>query len=244
VGAVILNLGPAVVLFATLGLVALARRDRASAVFLGLAAIAPPILVVLLGAFLDARQDYVFACAPFAFLLAGSFLAETFRSAPRLVGVALVSLALLLVAPSIASHYGDGNRHDVRAAGEYLRRHAEKTDFVVGEGHALLESYSGRRGILESPPTKDELEGFAEMARRGVPVWFVLFYARNGLMVDGSSDLDAFVHENARLATEILHPRFDYHENTIRIWRIDPESVDRGGSGANANASSVAGGGR
>jgi len=113
-------------------------------------AVLPPALLLLLGLLgVSVQQRYALVAVPAALLLAGrGLLACADR---RAAVVLLAGLALLAPVPELAAYAGGGDRHDFRAAADWLAAHAQPDDIVVADEHAIVDLYLASRPGWEHP---------------------------------------------------------------------------------------------
>ncbi len=200
---------PAAVL-APVGLVMLWQRDRRQAGYWGTLAAAWVGGGLVLPAVLPYHSAYSFAAALPVWVLAGVATAELASAAGgRLLWVGLPLLTL----PSLASYYQDGNRHDFRAAADYVANRVGPNDWVLGNEPAKLMYY---RPELK-PRLLDPLAADPFAVPPGGRLWVVCGANRRSL----EKPWAGWLADHARLQTIIAGRRFDYHEYAVWVHVSD-----------------------
>jgi len=195
--------------------VAARRRDcywllLCSAAITGACAVGPLVM--------SFRADYVFALTLPVHLLAAEALAGIARPAwqrHRLLGAAALATPVLLILPSVASYYVDGNRPDYRSAAAILADRASPGDVVwsdqcVNVRHYLPEPYAQPLPPRPVPATD-------ELLKQGRRVWCVLSYSTGGL----APHRLAWLSERFRWVADVHPLRFDYHQNGVAVFLAD-----------------------
>lgn len=176
------NLGLGVGALAAVGLLSALRAPRTGDRTLIACALGPPAVLLLVGlAGVNVQQRYAMAAVPAALLLAGRGGTTVARRAVR--AAALAALAALAPLPELLSYARTGDRHDYRAAAEWVTRHVPGGDIVVVDEHAILDLYlrteHGGHPVLidEAPLGPDRMRDFLGN-RRGV--WVIVKQNRMG----------------------------------------------------------------
>ena len=203
---------PAAVL-APVGLVMLWRRDRRQAGYWGTAAAAWVGGGVVLPGVLPYHSAYSFAAALPVWVLAGVATAELAgRAGGRAAWLVWVGLPLLTL-PSLASYYQDGNRHDFRAAADYVATRVGPTDRVLCNEPAKFLYYRPElESRLLSPRPADPF-----VVPPGGRLWVACGANRRGL----EKPWAAWLADHARLQTILAGRRFDYHEYAVWVYVAD-----------------------
>lgn len=230
------NVGPVVAALAFLGIPSTWRGDRALAVHVVAGAGVPVLLLLALAmGEKSVEQRYLLAILPLALLPAARFLgeiADDVAARARAPAWAPPVLALLPYGPGVVSAYLDGNRHDLAGAAAVVRAGLEPGDGVIAETHALFRRYLPpgfpEERLLEAPPpaTRQERERFAAMWKECPRIWLVV-----PAEFEGSGDPHRSFHQWAwsegRLVRELWRPRLDYHQNRLRVFRVEPRAARR-----------------
>ncbi|MFO0982083.1 MAG: hypothetical protein U1E76_10140 [Planctomycetota bacterium] len=221
------NLGIQVVLLSAIGLPLVWSEDRSKAVFLLCLTAVPFVLVVALAAAgRSVGERYVIPSLAAYFALAARPLAGLDRALactrPRLPWLATLA-AILPFAPGVVSHYLDGDRPDMRAAAEFVRARAKAPpDLIVADQHRLLAWYAGfavPERIEEAPPPSSrprlvrKIENWSEGA-----LWVVIPEAFEKSAGD-KGEFARWTEQHCRLVAEFHVPRYDYHQNILRVYK-------------------------
>ena len=215
-------LGPATLLLALPGVLAALRAPRCGDRLLLAFAVLPTLVLLPISALgVSVQQRYAMASVPAVLLLAGRGLQELAGS-PRL-RAGLLGLALLAPAPQLVAYAQDGDRSDWRATAEWLSAHAQPTDIVVADEHALLDLYLARQpGWEQANPWEESKVG--EQQRWGFvrdrhEIWVVLKANRRGgsYGAEFESWLSSYFVEAARIGS--APPPLALHDNRVVILR-------------------------
>jgi hypothetical protein len=167
------------------------------------------------------KPEYVFPLAISVVVLAGCAIGtvyEALRTRSALVGAAWVGLACLGNLPSLASHYMDGSRPDMRTAAEYVRRNWQAGDRVTGFAMGLFRHYAqGCEPAIPLAPTRavEELNKLADGKGR---VWVVVESYRAGLPEDTRRWLGAHCSDELK----VRRTRFDYADYSVDVFLYTP----------------------
>jgi hypothetical protein len=130
------------------------------------------------------HPEYVFPLALGAVVVAAYAIAviyELLRPRARLAAYAWVGLSCLGNLPTLASHYVDGSRWDMRDAAAYVREHWAAGDRVTGYSMGLFRHYSGGCCEPAIPLGADSIPQLARLGSEGTRLWVVLENTRSGL---------------------------------------------------------------
>jgi uncharacterized membrane protein len=216
------QIGWPVAIFAVPGFWILWRRDRVQASIWGTLGILWVAALVLLPQLLPFHAAYVFPLSLPLFILAGVAVGDIGKcmvAHGRLVATLVLGAMLILDLPAIVSYYQDGNRHDFRAAANWIADHIGPNDVIVTvQGDKLTWYHPELDGRWYRLPTAD----FAAWAETKRPIvgqlWIVLPGGRAGL----PQPWREWAQEVGRPKATIVHRRFDYHEYPIFILVADP----------------------
>jgi hypothetical protein len=219
------NLGLQVAFLALIGLVLLWREDRGIAVFLLLMTALPFFIVLALAGFgKTVEERYLIPSLGAYFALAARPVAELDRllsqSRPRLAPLALIA-ALLPFVPGVLSHYRDGDRHDMRAAARFVRERMSPTDLIVAEAHRLFAWYAGYKEyqVVEAPPEPSRPKIVKNVQNYSAGALWVVIPDEFARSPGPEGEFARWTEEHCRLVAEFHEPRYDYHQNTLRVFR-------------------------
>lgn len=228
------NFGPVIGALALLGLPVLWRRDRAVGLHVIVGVGLPGALMLALAALgKSVEQRYLIGIVPLALLPAAAVVGELAeRLAPALRGacVAVPCAALAAWVPGVVSEAIDGNRPDFAAALAYVAERLEPGDGVICESHALARRYLPARlpddRLLEAEPPGEDGAQYDAMWKECARLWVVVpadFEEKSRI----TRSFQRWAWQEGRLAREFWQPRLDYHQNQIRVFRIDPKRAKR-----------------
>ena len=209
-------IGWPVFLLAILGGLLLWHERRAENWYWATCAIGWGAAAVLLPRIVTFQPAYVFPFALTIVLLAGCAIGRLYEYLQEesawlaATGAALLCLVNL---PSLASHYVDGSRPDMRTAARFVEKNWRPGDRVAGFSMGLFGHYAPNcnpRIPLPADATK-KLETLA--AKKG-RFWVVVQSARGGL----SEDLRRWLGTHCSYELEVQHKRFDYPEYTVDVF--------------------------
>jgi len=228
---IVSNLGIHVILLAALGMIILWTRNRAIAFYM-IVALGLPVLVLAALAYIGKQtgQRYAIVVMPAAFFLAGygaSVLIDGLFSRSKTVFAFVLVVLFIPGFPSLASYFRDGNRHDMRAAADYVKERCADRDRIFAHTHAIFSHYFDlkklpyidddvfKRRVFEIHEWRDDL------LRSCSRVWVVVPEKR----LEGSGfypdDVKMFLKNRCRLKKVIYKQRFDYHSNVLKIYLCD-----------------------
>jgi hypothetical protein len=156
------------------------------------------------------------------FVLAGTAIAKVFRllrerSLPA--AIAWMALAALIGLPSLASHYLDGSRADLRSAVEYVQRHWREGDRVccASLGTKLAFAHYGP----ECRPQQILAAGqsLEQMVAGGGRTWIVSCSYWGGR----SSVADDWLGKKCLREARFEKPRYDHYRYCADVYLYDPD---------------------
>lgn len=173
--------------------------------------------------FVAFRHDYVFACSLVFFMLATRALVAVtsiVATHSRFLAVGLSVAVLAFPLPQFISHYKDGNRPDWRAAAECIRQNMQPGDIIAGHTKGPLYYYL-HLPIEHVPPPYRAAECISTLSRfhNGTKrVWVVWRVTRD----DIPPSVDRWLWEHAVRYARLKEKRFDYHENIVEVYLLQP----------------------
>ncbi|HZL99924.1 MAG TPA: glycosyltransferase family 39 protein, partial [Planctomycetota bacterium] len=186
-----------------------------------LCAALPPALLLVLGLLgVSVQQRYALVAVPAALLLAGRGLLAC--AGRRALAAALAAAALLAPLPELYAYAGSGDRHDFRAAAEWLASHAKPEDIVVADEHSIVDLYlAGHPGwerplLHEAPLGAKFMREFPYDRRQ---VWVVV--KRNRLRGAYGADFSEWIGRHFVPVAEVgaPPPPLARHDNVLSIFR-------------------------
>jgi len=178
------------------------------------ATVAFPLLVTY-------HPGYVFALAISIMVLAGCAIGavyEGLRSRSVCVAVAWIALACLGNLPSLASHYMDGSRSDMRTAAQYVTENWQAGDRVTGFSMGLFGHYAkGCEPAIPLPPLK-AVAKLNELADGKGRVWVLVQSCRAGL----SKDIRRWLGVHCSHELKVRRTRFDYADYSMDVFLYNP----------------------
>jgi len=168
---------------------------------------------------------YIFPLGIVVLVLAGCAIGtiyEGLRSRSVWLGVAWVGVACMGTLPSLASHYKDGSRIDMRTAARYVEKNWQAGDRVAGFSIGLLKHYA--EGCEPAIPLSETnaVARLEELADGHGRVWVVLRSNRSGL----SEDLFRWVGTHCSHERKVRRTRFDYAEYAVDIFLYTPRQFE------------------
>lgn len=220
-----------VAVFACGGLVWMWRDDsRELAALIAFATGVPIMALAVLGYLIPVSAAYLFATAPFVLMAAGYFLDRatglgTDRLSQNLIG-GTCALALFAGAlPSIASHYANGGRADLKGAAKHIEARVKPGDLVVSDQAYPVRYYlptTPVRGFSRDPTDLDSKLQRLSQDTDGGRLWIVAeILKRAGFVDQGLGPALPWVWEHCVLETVISHPRLDYKVEDLNVYRCD-----------------------
>jgi hypothetical protein len=179
------------------------------------AVLALPVVMVF-------QPSYIFPLVLAALILAGFAVATVYEQLGRVHRVAATVwfvAACSLNLPGLVSHYADGNRYDMRTAAHFVRDHWRPGDTVTAFSVGTFSYYAREcQPAVPLPQDESATQVLAKLAGQGGRVWVVVSSARGGL----PAGLEAWLLENTTLRLQVERRRFDYAQNTMEVFLIDP----------------------
>jgi hypothetical protein len=216
-------LGWPVTLLAGLGLV-LMSAERSGRRWYWLSALcAWAVVTVALPLVVPYHAWYAFPFALGGLVLAGFAISDIYgrlRPTSRPASVTWVCIALGMNLPSLVSHFVDGSRADMRSAAHYVSSHWQPDDRVATVRIETFRHYAANREPAFALSTGDEATGVLErlIASKG-RLWIVVGSTRGGL----TSGLERWLLANASHRHRVSRKRFDYFENAMDVFLIEPQ---------------------
>jgi hypothetical protein len=215
-------LGWPVALLAGLGLVLMHQERKSQAVY-WLACLGAwggiTLVLPLRGAY---HAWYAFPFASCGLVLAAfavSTISERLARIRPAAGVLWVCAACMLNLPSLASHFVDGSRPDMRTAARYVAERCTTGDRVATIRAATFRYYApGCAGVQGLPASGNVRAALERLARGDSRVWIVVDSTRGGL----PGDVHQWLLAHASHALHVQRTRFDYFEYTVDVFRFDP----------------------
>jgi hypothetical protein len=128
----------------------------------------------------------------------------------------------------VLSQYADGNRHDLAGAVAFVRERLEPGDGVICETHALARRYFAgdlaESHLLEAPPPPEDWEQYVRMWDECPRIWVIVPAEFAAMSSQHASFLD-WAWSQGRLVHERWRRRLDYHQNRLRVFRIETDRV-------------------
>jgi 4-amino-4-deoxy-L-arabinose transferase-like glycosyltransferase len=223
VAGLVLNLGPSVAVLALIGFFLPWRGDDVMGRLCAVIAAAAVMACAVLPLVHSFRHDYVLPMSLSFFMLASGTATAVYdavrRHRGRALAVAVTAMLVAMPLPSLASYYQDGDRHDYRAAAQFIKNNAKPADIVASDSPGCLGYYlptpveTGHRIFSRPDAAMAALDKLAAGGRR---VWYVCRYSRESL----EPDADRWLWRNAVRMRQIKKQRFDYHENIVDVYLI------------------------
>jgi hypothetical protein len=157
------------------------------------------------------------------FVLAGTAIAQVFcllRARSRAAAYAWMAVAPLVCLPSLASHYLDGSRADLRSAIQYVKDHWHSGDCVCCASMGMkiaVDHYAPdcRPNVLvPASPTKT----LDDLTKSGSRIWTV-----SGSYWGGRSDgdIDRWLGEQCRHEVRFEKHRYDHYRFCTDVYLFD-----------------------
>lgn len=184
---------------------------------------------------ISTHQRYLMPIMPAFFLLAGygcAYITQGLWKKNKALYAGAVLVVLFPCLPSLISYYKDGNRMDFKGAADYIARRLNSTDLIFCESHKILEHYLNsnvKRGSADTIKDNQiietslelkgqKLETLIETSKR---IWVVVPERRFETEEFLDPQLTDFIKKRCVLETHIFKPRFDYHQNVLRIYLFE-----------------------
>jgi hypothetical protein len=166
------------------------------------------------------HPEYVFPLSLAPLVLAGRAIAvidERLRPLSRHGAFAWLILFPFVQLPSVASHFVDGSRVDLRDAAAYVSARWTPQAAVTGQFMDTLRYYAPdiRRAVpLDDQDPVRQLEGLMTGTPAPRPLWVVLQSGRAGL----DARLQDWLNDRCRHRHAVRKPRFDYYEYRVDVF--------------------------
>lgn len=138
---------------------------------------------------------------------------------PRLVPFAWLLTAVLLNAPSLASHYADGTRHDFRSAARFADEHRRPGEAVAAVSPGNFAFYAPSLTDADRLNPDRLLDGLKRIGESNRATWV--------LLTGGRSPRDAaaqrWLDDHCRLKAAYRKPRFDYYDFRTEVYYFEPK---------------------
>lgn len=170
------------------------------------------------------HADYRFPLAFTAMIVAAGAVAAVYTAwaqQSRVLAWAWMGGMCLVNLPGLASHYADGSRIDVRTAARYVQGQWRPGDQAVGTDSTvpLLRYYAPKCQPVVSLSNRDPASSLRELPQGGPGrTWLVIQSWRAGL----EPDVESWLGANCRHELVVRRTRFDYAENRVDVYRLDP----------------------
>jgi len=197
------------------GLYLLKERKR-TGLFAFSAAVAPPLLLLLVAPFTFTVDRYVFETLPFWAILSAVTIEKIFGRTEQYEKLLPLGVLLLVLATSLSQNmlyyeFQNGDRPDWRGAFALVRQRKGDTDLVAATRPGLGYYYLNDkvRSINSLDPDTIELKSNI--------IWFIIDEATGGV----KPDLEQWIRENGKLVDirDVYQPGKSL---SIRIYRYDP----------------------
>jgi hypothetical protein len=188
---------------------------RAGFLFL-IAAVLPPLLIVLITPFIFVVERYAFVSLFFWVVLAATGIQTLFALANRNGTVIVLAVIFVLLADAAGENLlyyqiNHGNRLKWKEAAEFVRIHMEDGDIIVST-RAPLAGYYLDRNVLEFQDISSE-----DFDAIKAPIWFIMDYP--GIW-HGRHDSKAWIEIHGELLQfSFLRTK---EENSLLIYYFDP----------------------
>jgi len=169
------------------------------------------------------HPEYVFPLALGALVPAGYTIGTIYQNlltSSRVAAVAWLLLASAVNLPSLASHYLDGSRIDMRSAAEFVAAKWKQGDRVAGYSMGLFRHYAPECQP-SIPLAPEDTQGLEQATAEGGRVWIVLESTRARL--DPATQDWLGRHTSHEL--QVRKKRLDYPEYTVDVFLYDPRAV-------------------
>ena len=138
---------------------------------------------------------------------------------PRLVPAAWVLVAVSLNAPSLASHYADGTRHDFRSAAHFVDEHRRPGEAVAAVSPGNFAFYAPSLADADRLNPDRLADGLKRIGEANRPAWVLLTGGRSPRDPAAQRWLD----DHCRLQATYRKPRFDYYDFRTEVYYFEPK---------------------
>jgi len=215
-------LGWPVALLGVLGMLLLMRERDAQSWYWVVCALGWVLASVLLPRFMVYHPAYVFPLAPAMIVVAACAIGtvhDRLRTKGAFVAAAWVGLACMATLPSLASHYKDGSRDDIRTPAQYIAKNWRSGDRVTGYAMGGFRHYApGYEPAI--PFAADPLETIHELLKDNQRVWIIVQSYRGGL----PPDLEHYLGTHCSHELRVRRGRFDYADYCVDVFLFTPRS--------------------
>ncbi len=173
------------------------------------------------------HPEYVFPFALSVMVIAGCAIGDIYEflaTRSKLIGATWIAIACLGSLPSVASHYVDGSRTDMRTAARYVQKNWSAGDRVTGPAMGLFLHYAP--GCEPAIPLtfSDQVSQLEKLAAGPGRLWIVLKSGRAGL----SEQVGRWLGKHCSHELKVCGQRFDYYESVVDVFLYTPrEDVKR-----------------
>jgi hypothetical protein len=167
------------------------------------------------------HPGYVFPLAITVMVLAGSAIGTIYghlRVRGFVIAATWVALASLSNLPSLASHYVDGSRPDMRSAADYVKRNWRNGDRIAGFAIGLFAHYAQGYGPFIPLSSTDAIQKLDQLANGTGRVWIVMQSGRSGL----PEELRRWLGAHSTYELKVRHTRFDYADYSVEVYLYTP----------------------
>lgn len=207
---------------AFMGWLLLLRKNRMTAIFIGLA-IAMPILLLLVGsAFVPVRPDYMFYSVPLVYGLAGVLCEEFRKKFPgQLASFGLFVVIVSSMLPEMVSHYTGKRSLDFREVVEFVEQQYVPGDHILSLKNGF-SNYASRTYPMEPYPGNpydnsiDWQQVLTKSSASAGRLWIILPLQRNPL----ANGLEQWLLSNAQLMWRKQAKRLDYTVDGYQIFLV------------------------
>jgi uncharacterized membrane protein len=216
-------LGWPVALLAALGFLLLLQERTAQNWYWVTCALGCGVVTVALPRLVVYQPSYVFPFALGVMVLAGcaiGVLYEYLRHRNLALAFAWTALACMMNLPSLASHYVDGSRVDIRTAAQYVKKNWKLNDCVTGHSMGLFGYYA--EGCQPAIPLSraEPIPKLEELVSRQKRLWVVLQSSRSGL----AEDVRRWLGTHCSHELKVRRTRFDYADYAVDVFLYTPDS--------------------
>jgi hypothetical protein len=217
-------LGWVVSLLAPLGVGLIWFRERGQAWYWTVSGAGWVGAALVLPIVMSYHPAYVFPMALAAIVPAAYGVASTYelsRGVGKVAGAGLIGIAALSGLPSLASHFADGTRPDMRTAAGYVAAHCRPGDRVATYRLVVFRIYAKScEPATDIPLGNEAIPKLTQLIREPGRLWIVVDSTRGGI----PEGLREWLSEHARHQVRVQRRRFDYFENTMDVFLVSPLS--------------------
>ncbi len=214
-----LMMGWPTVLLAWLGLVLLFHERCVQGWYWVTCSVCWALLSAVLPIVVQYHPAYNFPLALGPMVLAGCAAGAIFDQLRRIsfsVSVQWMVVAGLMNLPSLASHYVDGSRPDMRTAAAYVKKNWLAGDQVTSPSVGLFLRYTAGNEPVVPLSRSKPIPQLDKLATTPGRLWVVIQSGRSGL----SDDLNTWLGKHCSHELKVRGKRFDYYENSVDVFLI------------------------